>query len=102
EPIDGLNVNGRFSLPEGIAVPRLQDRDRLRRDFDRLRAHVNASPGFLQQDRYTHEAFDLVLGGAAQRAFDINQEPDSVRDRYGRDSMGEKALLARRLVEAGV
>jgi hypothetical protein len=43
-----------------------------------------------------------VLGGAAQKAFDISQEPDTVRDRYGRDSLGDKTLLARRLVEAGV
>ena len=102
EPLDGVNVNGRFSMPEGIAVPRLQDRDRLRRELDRLRARTSVNPGFAQQDRYTHEAFDLVLGGAAQRAFDLAQEPDAVRDRYGRDSLGEKALLARRLVEAGV
>lgn len=100
EPLNGLNVNGRFAMPEGIAVPRLQDRDRLRRDLDRLRSRVDAD--FARQDRYAQEAFDLVLSGAAQRAFDIQQEPDSVRDRYGRDSLGEKALLARRLVEAGV
>lgn len=102
EPLDGMNVNGRFSMPEGIEVPRLQDRDRLRRELDRLRQQSGTNEGFQQQDRYTHEAFDLVLSGAAQRAFDINQEPEAVRDRYGRDSMGEKALLARRLVEAGV
>lgn len=102
EPLDGMNVNGRFSMPDGIEVPRLQDRDRLRRELDRLREQAASNVGFQQQDRYTHEAFDLVLSGAAQRAFDINQEPDAVRDRYGRDSMGEKALLARRLVEAGV
>jgi hypothetical protein len=102
EPLDGVRVNGRFAMPDGIAVPRLQDRDRLRREFDRLRAQVAASAGFQQQDRFAHEAYDLVLSGTAQRAFDLNQEPDHVRDRYGRDSMGEKALLARRLVEAGV
>ncbi len=102
EPLDGVNVNGRFSLPEGIAVPRLQDRDRLRRELDQYRAQLSSNVSFQQQDRYTHEAFDLVLGGAAQRAFDISQESDAVRDRYGRDSLGEKALLARRLVEAGV
>lgn len=54
------------------------------------------------QDRYTQEAYNLVLGGAAQKAFDLGEEPEEVRNRYGRDSLGEKALLARRLVEAGV
>ena len=102
EPLDGLHVHGRFAMPEGIAIPRLRDRDRLRRELDRLRRQADSSTGFLQQDRYAHEAFDLVVAGAAQRAFDVEQEPDAVRDRYGRDSLGEKALLARRLVEAGV
>lgn len=102
EPLDGLNVNGKFAMPEGIAVKRLQDRDRLREGLDRLRSRRDADVGYLQQDRYAREAFDLVLSGAAQRAFDLEREPDSVRDRYGRDSLGEKALLARRLVESGV
>ena len=102
EPLDGVRINGRFSLPKGIEVPRLQDREHLRRELDRFRRAQETSIGYQQQDRFTREAFDLVLGGAAQRAFDLTQEPDEVRDRYGRDSLGEKTLLARRLVEAGV
>ncbi|MCA9059478.1 MAG: DUF1501 domain-containing protein [Planctomycetaceae bacterium] len=102
EPLDGVNVNGRFSLPQGVQVDRLQDRDQLRRQLDLYRSQVDSSIGFQQQDRYAQEAFDLVVGGAAHRAFDLSHETDATRDRYGRDSMGEKALLARRLVEAGV
>lgn len=102
EPLDGMRVDGKFSLPKGVAVPRLQDRDQLRRELDQFRRHADTSVSFQQQDRYTQEAYDLVLGGAAQKAFDLSSESDDVRNRYGRDSMGEKALLARRLVEAGV
>ncbi len=102
EPLDGKTVQGKFAMPEGVNAPRLKDRDQLRREFDRLRRHVDASRSLTLQDRYVQEAYDMVLGGAAQQAFDLNQEPDGVRDRYGRNSMGEKALLARRLVEAGV
>lgn len=102
EPLDGMKINGRFSLPRGIEVPRLQDRDGLRRELDRFRRQMDGSAALQQQDRYVQEAFDLVLGGAAQQAFDLSQEPAAVRDRYGRDSLGEKSLLARRLVEAGV
>ena len=102
EPLDGVRATGRFAMPKGIAVPRLQDRERLRRDLDRLRSQTEASNALALQDRYTQAAYDLVLGGAAEKAFDVSQEPDAVRDRYGRDSMGQKALLARRLVEAGV
>ena len=102
EPLDGINVNGRFSLPQGVAVPRLQDRNLLRQELDQFRRRLDSSVSFQQQDRYTQEAFDLVLGGNAQKAFDLSQESHETRNRYGRDSMGEKALLARRLVESGV
>jgi len=101
-PLDGMRVDGKFSLPKGVEVPRLQDRDQLRRELDLFRRSADSSVEFQRQDRYTQEAFDLVLGGAAQKAFDLTSEPDSVRDRYGRDSFGDKALLARRLVDAGV
>ncbi len=53
-------------------------------------------------DRYTQMAYDMVVSGSVQQAFDVSREPDAMRDRYGRASIGEKALLARRLVEAGV
>ena len=102
EPLDGMRVDGKFSLPKGVEVPRLQDRDQLRRELDLFRRRVDSSVSFQQQDRYTQEAFDLVLGGAAQKAFDLSEEPDEVRNRYGRDSFGDKALLACRLVDAGV
>ena len=100
-PLEGMRVNGRFSLPKGVEIPRLQDRDQLRRELDAFRAQVDVSPGFRQQDRYTQEAFDLVLGGAAQKAFDLSQESDELRDRYGRKQAGQRLLLARRLVESG-
>ena len=43
-----------------------------------------------------------MTSAAAQKAFDIHREPDKVRDAYGRNAFGQRALLARRLVEAGV
>ena len=53
-------------------------------------------------DAYQQQAFDLLTSGKARQAFDIAREPDKVRDRYGRNRWGQCALLARRLVEAGV
>lgn len=47
-------------------------------------------------------AFRLLTSGTARNAMDLAQEPDAVRDRYGRNSFGQAALLARRLVEGGV
>lgn len=102
EPLEGVKVSGKFSMPKGVNVARLQDRDRLRLEFDQLRRDVDASRDLEMQDRYVQEALSMVLGGETERAFDLSREPDAVRDRYGRHSMGEKTLLARRLVEAGV
>ncbi len=53
-------------------------------------------------DRCGQQALEMTLSSKAANAFQLNEEPDSLRDDYGRDSFGEKALLARRLVEAGV
>ena len=53
-------------------------------------------------DAYYGRAFDMLTGKAATAAFDIAAEPPALRDRYGRHTFGQSALLARRLVEAGV
>jgi hypothetical protein len=55
-----------------------------------------------RMDDYQQQALEIVLSGQAQRAFCLDLEPDLVRDSYGRNSFGEKILLSRRLVEAGV
>ena len=52
-------------------------------------------------DEYYERAYDLVLSGKARAAFDLEQEPVAVRERYGRTTFGQGALMARRLVEAG-
>jgi uncharacterized protein (DUF1501 family) len=48
------------------------------------------------------KALELLASRQVQRAFDLEQEPDRVRDRYGRHSWGQSHLLARRLIESGV
>jgi hypothetical protein len=49
-----------------------------------------------------NEAYARVRGlMASEKLFDVSDEPDSVRDRYGRTLFGEQALIARRLIEAG-
>lgn len=53
-------------------------------------------------DRLSQQAFELVTNGGARAAFDLSKESDKTRDRYGRYSWGQSALLARRLIEAGV
>ena len=101
EPVKGSELPGRLALPADLAIPRLQERADLRRQFDRLERARDTGHGMEQMDRYADMALDMVISPAVRRAFDIGREPDRVRDAYGRCSVGEKALLARRLVEAG-
>ena len=51
---------------------------------------------------FQKKAFELMTSPAAKKAFDIHAEPDKLRDEYGRNSLGQSCLMARRLVEAGV
>ena len=80
----------------------MQDRDGLRRQFDKFRRDLDRGETLARTDRYSQQAFEYVASGRAEQAFQIDTESPQLRDAYGRDSIGEKALLARRLVEAGV
>jgi uncharacterized protein (DUF1501 family) len=53
-------------------------------------------------DEYYRQGYDLVTSPQAQAAFDISREDEKIREQYGRNSFGQRCLLARRLVEAGV
>ncbi len=102
EPVKGNELSGRLALPGGLSIADLQDRDTLRRQFDQLRQQLDTTDNMARMDRATQQALEMVISGKAQKAFQLDREPDRLRDAYGRDSLGEKALLARRLVEAGV
>lgn len=102
QPVKGLELPGKLTLPAGIQVDRLQDRNELRRQFDRLERGLDLGRAMDGVDRFQQMACDMVLSGRVQQAFDVSQETDETRDAYGRNSVGEKALLARRLVESGV
>jgi hypothetical protein len=102
EPVKGQELAGRFNLPEGVAIDRLRSRHELREQFDRARRSLDQSGALQRVDRYTQQAYDMVLSGAVQKAFQVDEESEATREAYGRESIGQKALLARRLVEAGV
>ena len=102
EPVKGAELAGRLALPPGLSVQRLQDREGLRSQFDRLQRDLDRDDTMERMDRYGRQALDMVLSGKARESFRVDLEPDRLRDAYGRDSLGEKALLARRLVESGV
>lgn len=91
-----------FTLPAELSLSRLEDRRGLMTSLDRWKAQVEASPHFKTLDDVQHEALELVTGQQARDAFDLSGEPAALKDRYGRHAWGQSALLARRLVEAGV
>lgn len=90
-----------LDLYRGVDLQRLDRRREFLRDLDRLSETLDASadapvdPGFEQ-------AFRLVTSDEAKRAFDLSDEPLTVRRRYGSKTVGQSALIARRLVERGV
>jgi uncharacterized protein (DUF1501 family) len=102
EAADGAKLAGRLTLPVGVSVKRAQDRAGLCRQFDRLRRDLDVGDTMARMDHYRRQALEIVLSGKAQQAFRVDLEPERVRDAYGRHSLGERTLLARRLVEAGV
>ena len=91
-----------FRLPAGLTHERLSDRRSLLSDLDRLRREIDRSEAIEAMDRHGREAVEMLVGRRARAAFDIAAEPESVRDRYGKHLWCRQALLARRLVEAGV
>lgn len=92
------------ALPQGLTSGRFSERANIRREvdaFQRITEKAAGDPAIALDEHYL-QAADLMASKAAQAAFDLGREPISVRETYGRDSFGQRALLARRLVEAGV
>lgn len=101
-PVKGLELAGKFQLPQGFETSRLTDRDALRREFNRMRSGLDRSGMMDQFDRHTRNAYEMMLSGQVEAAFDLSKESDETKSLYGSESVGQKALLARRLVESGV
>lgn len=92
------------ALPAAIQEDRFTHRRDLRTQIDRLPriSDKAAADPVVTLDEYYQQGYDLVASPQAQKAFDIHSESPETRDRYGRNSFGQRVLLARRLVEAGV
>lgn len=109
---DAFAVNGdpnspEFRLPNvGEADIRKLDEIRRRRDLrgqlDGLARMLDDRGNVQAVDQFEEMAWNVVASPAARKAFDLSQEDNAVRDRYGRNTWGQQCLLARRLVEAGV
>ncbi len=80
---------------------RLEDRAHLLKGLDRLRRDVDKSGLMGTMDKFSQQAVELLTSEKARVAFDLSRESARLRERYGRHAFGQRALLARRLVEAG-
>ncbi len=90
-----------LAAPVEVDANRLESRQSLLDRFDSARRSVDRAS---VESMHTHyqRAFNMLTAPQTRTAFDLSRESDRLRDRYGRHSQGQSALLARRLVEAGV
>jgi|694.fasta_scaffold00366_4 hypothetical protein len=90
-----------LKTPAGISPDRFMRRQKLRSDIRSLGPGHESTGKATTFDSYYEKAVALVTSKEAREAFDIQAESVSLRERYGYSSIGQSALLARRLVQAG-
>lgn len=105
-----------FALPAGVTMDQVGDRRQLLRSFDSIRRDIDNSGQLNALDRYNQQAWSILTSSVARDAFDLDAEPQHIRERYGfapafdpgaanrcgAPAWSQRILLARRLVEAGV
>jgi hypothetical protein len=97
----GRLVPPEFDSRRDVPAARLAKRATLlQRVNDRL-AELDRHTGTAEFDRFQRQALELLARPQIRQAFELEREPDRLRDRYGRNRHGQSVLLARRLVEAG-
>lgn len=90
-----------LALPRGFSVGQLEDRARLRDRFDSFGRALDDADVATSLDRFQQQALDILLSDKTRKALDIEQEQPALRETYGATPLGQSALAARRLVEAG-
>lgn len=102
-PINGvLDNRGVTSVMANVNDRLLSNRRYLRDRIDAVSPLLEETASTRYHDLFTTRAFELLSSSASRNAFDLSSEPRMVRDAYGADPFGERCLLARRLVEAGI
>ncbi|MCP4707223.1 MAG: DUF1501 domain-containing protein [Planctomycetes bacterium] len=102
----GGNPNQTPFVVEGIVAQGISDkRQRSRRELlhklDVLGKILPDNEKFKQLDAGEEYAYDMIFG-KAKKLFDLSEEKDTIREKYGRNTFGQSCLMARRLVEQGV
>jgi hypothetical protein len=102
DPADGNFSVQDLQLPGGVDDKRFTSR---RSMLEAVNEHFDSrekADGIAAMDTFYQRAYCLISSQKAREAFNINAEPAPIRDEYGRNAAGQRMLLARRLVEAGV
>jgi len=90
-----------LSLPKTVSQAAVESRSAFLKIVDRQYRALDETAQHTNMDAYTAQAWKMILTPAVRDAFDLGKESDKMKERYGKDSVGQSALLARRLVEAG-
>lgn len=88
-------------VADGITEQRQRDRRDLMQHLNTMRGAMKADASLASLDESDGQAYDLILGDAG-KVFDLTQESDDIRTRYGKNKFGQSCLASRRLVERGV
>ncbi|GIW98166.1 MAG: sulfatase [Pirellulaceae bacterium] len=90
-----------LNLPNGVDEGRFARRRAALQAVNEYFAQRQRADAVTAMDSFYERAYGLISSQQAREAFDIDKEPDALRDKYGRNQAGQRMLLARRLVEAG-
>lgn len=91
-----------LALPGGMSEERFNRRRSLLTTVDTHFKSLEKSDSLDAMDTFYQDAYKLVSSQQAREAFALEKEPDALKDEYGRNDAGQRLLMARRLVEAGV
>src|SRR4051794_7004348 len=90
-----------LSLPKTVSQAAVEGRSAFLQAVDKQYRSLDETAQHTNMDAYTSQALKMILTPAVRDAFDLGKESEKTKERYGKDSVGQSALLARRLVEAG-
>lgn len=90
-----------LSLPKTVSQAAVESRSAFLNVVDRQYRALNDTADHANVDSFTAQALKMLLAPAVREAFDLSKESDKTKERYGKDAVGQSALLARRLVEGG-
>ena len=91
-----------LSLPENLSYDRLSRRRELQRLINAQTRMLEYSAVARGLEQYYEKSLAMLTSPKVRKAFDLSEEPDELREAYGRTTYGQSCLLARRLVESGV